>query len=65
MKDKKQRIQEISINNGWNTHIVQILREKQDVNFLFKGNFLIRRPKTVGLSHELVNMNFKYKEPEF
>ena len=41
----KQRIQEITINNGWNTQIVHILRDKRDEKFLFKGKFLSRPPK--------------------
>ena len=48
--DTKLRIWGISINNGWNKQIVQILREKRDGNFLFKVNFLSRLPKPVELS---------------
>ena len=36
LHDTKQRIQEIAINNGWNTHIVQILHEKSDANLFSK-----------------------------
>ena len=39
--DKKRRIWEIAINNVQNTQIVQILREKQDENLLFKGNLSV------------------------
>ena len=46
-------------------HIVQILREKSDGRFLFKGKFLIRPTNTVVLSHEWIKTNFKYQEPEF
>ena len=61
-RNTKQRIWEISINNGWKTHIVQIFHEKRNGNFLFKGNFLSRLPKFVGLSHEWINNNFNYQE---
>ena len=63
--DTKQRIRKIAINNGWNTHIFQILREKHDGNFLFNGNLLSRLPKPVELSYEWVKINFNYQEPEF
>ena len=50
--DTKGRIWKISINNGWNTQIVQILRGKCDGDFIFKVNFLSRLPKSVELSHK-------------
>ena len=56
---------EISVNNDWNTHIVQILREKRDGNFILKVNVLGRLPKAVELSHLWVKMNLKYQDPEF
>ena len=40
-------MQEILIKNGWKTQIVQILRDKCDGKFIFKGNFLSRLPNTV------------------
>ena len=49
-RDTKRRIQEITINNGWNTQIVQILRDIRDGNFLFKGPFLSRLTKPVELT---------------
>ena len=64
-RETKQRIQENSINNGWNIQIVQILREILDGNFLFKGKLLSRLPKPAGLSHECIKKKFKYQEPEF
>ena len=50
-RDTRKRRREITINNGWNKQIFQILCEKPDVNFLFKGNFLVRLPKPVELQH--------------
>ena len=50
LRDTKRRIQEIAINNGWNTHIVQILHEIRDINFLFKGKILSILPKPVELA---------------
>ena len=37
-RDKNQLMQEIAINNGWNTQIVQVLHQKCDGVFL-KENF--------------------------
>ena len=61
----KRRIQGVATNNGWNTQIVQILRAICDGNFLFKVNFLSRLSKHSGLTHEWINTNLKYQEPEF
>ena len=58
-------MQEIAINNGWNTQIVKILHEIRDGNFLFKGTLFGRLTKFFELSHEWINTNFKYQEPEF
>ena len=55
----------ISINNGWNTQIVQILGDKSGGNFLLKGILLSILPKSVELSNEWIKTNFKYQEPEF
>ena len=55
--DIKRRIREISINNGCNTQIFQILRDIRDGNFLFNGDFLSRLPKSVELSHEWTKKN--------
>ena len=63
--DSKRHIQEIAINNGWNMHIFQILREKRDGNFIFTGNLLREPPKPVKLSHEWIKKIFKVQEPEF
>ena len=49
LPDTKRRIRLIVINYGWNTHIVQILQEIRDRHFRFKGKFLSRLPKPVGL----------------
>ena len=65
LHDTKGCIQEISINNGWNTQIFQILREKCDGNFVFKGNLISRLPKPVELTHKWTNTNYKYQEPKF
>ena len=62
--DTKQCIQEIVISNVWNTHIVQILREKRDGGFIFNGNILNILTKSVRLSHDWIKTNFKYQEPE-
>ena len=64
-RDTKQRIQEIATNNGWNTQIVQILREMRDGNFLFKRKFLSRLTKPVELTHNWIKKMFKYQDPEF
>ena len=48
--------------NGWNKQTVQILREKCDGEFIFKGNLLCILPNTAELSHEWVLTNFKYQE---
>ena len=37
-------MQEILIKNGWKTQIVQILRDKCDGKFIFKGKFISRLP---------------------
>ena len=37
-RDTKQRIQKIEVNNGWDTHIVHMLSEKNNENFVFKEN---------------------------
>ena len=37
--DTKRCIRQIAINNGLNTCIVQILGDKRDGKFIFKGNF--------------------------
>ena len=47
--DKNQHIEEIEIHNGCNTQTVQILHEKRYGNFIFKGKFIIRLTKPVGL----------------
>ena len=60
LRDTKRRIREISINNGWNTHIVQILHEIRDGKFLFKGNLLSTLPKSVELLNEWIEKNFNY-----
>ena len=59
-RDTKRRIREISINNGYNTQIVHILREIHDGNFLFKVNLLIIIPKFVELTHNWIKTKFKY-----
>ena len=59
LPDKKRRIRLIVINYGWNTHIVHILQEGRD------GNFLSRLPKPVGISHEWIKTDFNYQEPDF
>ena len=41
-RDTKRRIHTIAINNGWNTHIVNIFYEERDGKFHFSGNSLIR-----------------------
>ena len=41
-----------AINNGWNTHIVQILHEERDRKFHFSVNIITRIPKTVELSQK-------------
>ena len=61
--DTKWRIYTIAINNVWNTHIIQILREECDGRFHLFGNRLNILPNTVELSHEWVLMNFKYQDP--
>ena len=63
-RETKRRIQEIAINNGWNTQIVHILREIRDGKFLYKGNFLSIIPKAVEQTNKWINTNFKYQEPE-
>ena len=63
--DAKRRIQEIAINNSWNTQIVQILGEIRDGHSLFKEKFLNRLPKPVELTYEWIKKIFKDKEPEF
>ena len=50
LRDTKRRMREIAINNDWNTHIVQILHEIRDTNFLFKGKFLNRLSKPAELT---------------
>ena len=62
-RDTNQHIIEIETNNGWNTQIVHILREKRDGKFIFKDNLLSRLKKPLELSHKWVNMNPKYQEP--
>ena len=63
--DTKRCIREIAIQNAWNTHSVQILREICIGNFIFKENLLIRIPKPIELSHKCIKINFKYQETEF
>ena len=63
--DTKRRIFSIAINNGWNTQVVQILCERRDGEFIFKGNILSMIPKPVELSHNWVLTDFKYQEPAF
>ena len=63
--ETKRRMQEIAIKNGWNTHIVQILCEIRDGNFIFKGNFLSRQPEPVELTHDWIKKIFKHPEQEF
>ena len=63
--DTKWRIREIAISNVCNTHIVQILREKNDGRFIFRGYFLSGLTNPVEISHEWVLTNFKYQEPKF
>ena len=53
-REKKRHKGEITINNSWNTQIVQILSEKSDGNFLFKGNILVRLPKFVELTYKWI-----------
>ena len=55
---------EISIYNGWNTQVVQILCKECDDKLIFKGYLISRTPKPVELSHEWVLKMFKYREPE-
>ena len=64
-RDTKQRIHKITINNDWNTQIIQIFSEKRDGTFILKVNLLSRLKKPVELSHEWVLTKFKYQEPEF
>ena len=52
--DTKKRRREISINNGYNTQVVQILCGERVVKFIFKGKLLRRPPKPVEISHEWV-----------
>ena len=40
----------ITINNGGNKHIVQILHEIRDINFIFKGSFISILPKPVEIT---------------
>ena len=35
MCDTKRSMREITVSNGWNTQIIQILREIRDGNFFF------------------------------
>ena len=51
LHDSKRRIYTIAINNVWNTHIIQILREECDGRFHFFRNILNILPNTVELSH--------------
>ena len=53
----------MTIENGCNTYIFQILREEHDGKFIFKGNMLSRLSKTVELSHKWVLKCFKDHEP--
>ena len=64
-RDTKRLIQEIEVNNGWNTHNFQMLREIHDGNILFKENLLSRIPKPFELTHESIKTSFKYKQPYF
>ena len=63
--DTKQLIRKIAINNIWNTYIVHIFRDKHDESFILKENSPSRLPIPVEISHEWVNTNFEYHEPEF
>ena len=58
-RDTKQRIREIAIKNGWNTHILQIWRDIPD------GIFLSRLPKHVELTHDCIKTNLNYQKPKF
>ena len=53
------------MNNGWNTQIVQVFHEIYDGNFIFQVYFLIILTRSVELSHECINTNFMYQEPDF
>ena len=58
--DTKQCMRKITINNGWNTQIAQILHEEPDGTFIFKVILISRLPKPVAISHEFVLEIFKY-----
>ena len=60
MRDTNRRIWVIAINNGWNTHIVQILREIRDDDFLFKRKFLSIVLKPVELPHKQTKKFFNH-----
>ena len=49
LRGTKRRIQETAINNGWSTHIFQILREIRDGKIIFEGNLLSILPKPLKL----------------
>ena len=46
-RDTEQHTQEISTNNGWNTQVIQILREEPGGKCLFKVNMISRPQKPV------------------
>ena len=46
-RDTEQHTQEISTNNGWNTQVIQILREDRGGKCLFKVNMISRPQKPV------------------
>ena len=63
--DTKRRIREISLNNGWNTQIVQILCELCDGDFLFGVKVFSILTKPVELTHKYIKKVFKYQQPYF
>ena len=54
-----------AMNNGWYTHVFQILRKERDGKFIFKVNLLSRLTNPVEISRDWALTNFKYQEPEF
>ena len=53
----------MTIENGCNTYIFQILREEHDGKFYFKVDILSILPNPVELSHHWVLTNFNYRDP--
>ena len=58
-------MQEITINNGWNRQVLQILREEPNGDSVLKGNMISILTRPVELSYEWVLTYSKYQEPEF